>query len=193
VLSCVRCSYPVIVEVTRSADQPAFATALQLKEGFDADGYKVVNVYPVAPKPEDLPEHVPDVVATPYEQACRALHAQDFDLAGMGFRKSLDVATKYAIRSFLASEQLNAGILKQAFQKRIDFLRERQLITADLKDWADLVRVEGNDAAHEEDPFTSEQAHQIHSFARVFLMYVFTMPKMVEINRAEPMEPPEVE
>lgn len=190
IFSCVRCSYPVVAEVARNGAEPAYSVALQLHENFKGEGYKLLRLYPVASNPEDLPDHVPEVAGAPYGQACRALHSRDYDLAGMGFRKSLDVATKYVIR---AAEGANAVILKQSFQKRINFLRDRQLITADLKDWADLVRVEGNDAAHDEEPFTSEQAHQIHSFARIFLMYVFTMPKMVEIFRAEPTEPSEVE
>jgi hypothetical protein len=191
-LSCVRCSFPVIVEVARSAEEPAFSAPLQLREDFHANGYQVIKIYPTAARPEDLPDHVPDAIAAPYEQACRSLHVNDYDLAGMGFRKSLDVATKHAIRQYSPSTSADS-VLKQSFQKRINFLHENQIITTDLRHWADLVRVEGNDAAHEEHPFTSDQAYQIHHFARVFLMYVFTMPKMVEIYRSAPTEVGETE
>ena len=40
---------------------------------------------------------------------------------------------------------------------------------------AHAVRLDGNDAAHEEDPFTEEEAEEICELARLFLTLTFTV------------------
>ena len=53
-------------------------------------------------------------------------------------------------------------------------------ITQDIADWADRIRLDGNDAAHEEDSFTLKQAEELHSFTRLVMMYFFSFPGMLE-------------
>ena len=57
-----------------------------------------------------------------------------------------------------------------------------------MKDWAHQIRLDGNDATHEEDKvFTKEDAEQIREFTELFLIYAFTLPERVK--RASPSEP----
>ena len=66
---------------------------------------------------------------------------------------------------------------------RIEKLEKTQLITPNLKDWAHIIRDDGNVAAHEEQPVTKEFAEEIFSFAEMFLMYSFTLPNMIKERR----------
>jgi hypothetical protein len=50
--------------------------------------------------PEQAPQHTPASIVSFYDQACRALARCDADVAGMGFRKVLDTATRTNARLF---------------------------------------------------------------------------------------------
>lgn len=54
-----------------------------------------------------------------------------------------------------------------------------------MKDWAHQIRIDGNDAAHDEKPFAQEEAAQLLEFVRLLLTYVFTLPAQVAARRAE--------
>ena len=89
------------------------------------------------------------------------------------FRKSLDIGLK----------RINpAG--KGSLEKRIDNLPESTGITAAMKEWAHQIRHLGNDAAHEDDPFSPEEANALQSFTELFLTYAFTLPGMLAARRA---------
>ena len=68
----------------------------------------------------------------------------------MMFRKTLDTGLK--------------KIDPEAKGRLIDRIKsaaETGKITQDMADWANRIRLDGNDAAHEEDPFTPQQAEGI--------------------------------
>jgi hypothetical protein len=107
-----------------------------------------------------------------------SLDTGSFDAAGMMFRKALESATK-----ILDPDSANARLVR-----RIDLLAEAQKITPDLAQWAHEIRLGGNDAAHEEEPFTQEEAEELRNFIENFLRYAFTLPSAVR-RRATPLEP----
>jgi hypothetical protein len=92
----------------------------------------------------------------------------------MGFRKALDVATRHLIRA-LNPGDLDA-VIARVLKQRIDWLHDKGKLTEDLKAWAHLMRDEGHDAAHEEDPYTPDEAEDLRDLTEVFLMHVFTIP-----------------
>jgi hypothetical protein len=59
----------------------------------------------------------------------------------------------------------------------------KNLLTPDLKDWAHQVRLGGNDAAHDEDPYTQEEAEELLSFADLYLTYVYSLPGRLKLRR----------
>ena len=93
-------------------------------------------------------------------------------------RKVLEVAVK-------ALDPKGEGSL----YKRIENLAKKNLITPDIKDWAHIIRDDGNTAAHEEEPVTKEFAQELLSFAEMFLMYTFTMPNMIKERRHDEVLP----
>lgn len=44
-------------------------------------------------------------------------------------------------------------------------------------EWANQIRFWGNNAAHEDEPFTEEDARQMGEFTELFLTYLFTLPE----------------
>jgi hypothetical protein len=132
------------------------------------------------PKPEsiEVPEHTPSNIASFYTQAKDALRRNQYDAAGAMCRKTLESATKKLDQS-----------LKGDLNGRIDKLADAHLITPALKQWAHAIRLDGNEATHDEQPFAEEDAKQIASFTELFLLYVFTLPGMLAA-RAAAASPP---
>ncbi|WP_343895983.1 DUF4145 domain-containing protein, partial [Craurococcus roseus] len=77
---------------------------------------------------------------------------------------------------------------KGTLYKRIESLPQEIGITPAMKEWAHEIRELGNDAAHEDEPFTEAEAKALHSFTEMFLTYAFTLPGLLEERKAA--EPP---
>jgi hypothetical protein len=90
-------------------------------------------------------------------------------------RKVLDVSTQ----KLLGEDAKKFSTI----QKRIDELASRHALTPDLQEWAHVVRLEGNDASHDEDPYTQEEADELLSFVDLYLTYVYTMPGKLKARR----------
>lgn len=122
------------------------------------------------------PDDTPAVVANFFEQGTSSLSFGNFDAAGMMFRKALETATKL----------LDSELSKKPLVKRIDHLAGIGKLTSELAEWAHEVRVGGNDAAHDDDPFTREDADDLRNFIEYFLRYAFTLPSAVK-RRSKPV------
>ncbi|WP_322010888.1 DUF4145 domain-containing protein [Paraburkholderia sp. J12] len=72
-------------------------------------------------------------------------------------------------------------------EKRIDKLAAENRITKDLQTWAHRVRLDGNDALHEEEEFTKEAATELSEFTRLLLIYLYTLPEKIK-RRIEPLD-----
>lgn len=119
------------------------------------------------------PEHTDTRVADLFKQAVTALESGSADAAGGMFRKSLDVATKK-----LTSDVPEAQ--GQWLKARIETMRNNGMLTEALYEWATIIKDEGDDASHDEDPYTLEEAKELSEFTEVFLMYVYTIPKKIK-------------
>jgi hypothetical protein len=118
------------------------------------------------------PPDVPDNIRSAYLSGLDNLRRPNgTNAAAMMFRRSLELAVK----------KLNPegrGDLKA----RIAALSP-DLATPAMKDWATHIRFGGNDATHEEDDFSEEDAKVLHTFAEMFLTYAFTLPEMLKRAR----------
>lgn len=94
----------------------------------------------------------------------------------MMFRKCLESATKI----------LDSTLASKALVKRIDALAEAGRLTTELASWAHEIRLGGNEAAHEDEPFTVEEAQDLRNFIENFLRYAFTLPSAVK-RRSKPV------
>jgi len=73
----------------------------------------------------------------------------------------------------------------RSLKEKIEYLAQEHTITQSLADWAQTLRVIGNEAAHEMDPVDEKEAQQALYFSEMLLRYLFTLPHMVEQRKAE--------
>lgn len=132
------------------------------------------TVFSIYPKREGgtAPEHVPAAAAGAYVEGVENLKDNRPTSAVMMFRRSLDVALK----------QFPSDIEAWKLEKRIDKLADAGHITKDLKEWAHKIRLEGNEAVHEIENPTKEQAEELRLFTELVLTYLFTLPHKVKAN-----------
>ncbi|MCG8507349.1 MAG: DUF4145 domain-containing protein [Sphingomonadales bacterium] len=135
----------------------------------------MTNYYPQTIE-RTAPKHTPENVAEFFRQGSVALQSRSWDAAGMTFRKALDVSTK-ELRSDLAKERL---------VDRIDQMAKDGTVTPELGKWAHEIRISGNDAAHEDQPFSEEEANTLMGFVDLFLTYTFTLPGRLAERRQPP-------
>ncbi len=139
------------------------------------DDVDPLEIYP-SPRRTGAPEHTPTTVAEYYRQGIENLPG-NWTAAGIMFRKTLDIGLKAKFPS-----------LKGTLEKRIDKAAEQGGLTSDLAEWAHQVRLDGNDAAHEEEPSEEEVAKRLHAFTRLVLLYLFTLPEMLRKARVQAEE-----
>ena len=145
------------------------------------DGFQVIHVIP-RPQTQTAPEYVPEPIAANYIEAMDNLARKSFTSAGMMFRRVLQRATT------ALSDDDPSSFVKLTLQQRVNKLARDRLITDAMRDWADIIRLEGNSANHDEeelgqDEFTSYDASQLHRFTELFLIYAFTLPEKVRLYR----------
>jgi len=90
------------------------------------------------------------------------------------YRKALDLATR----------QLDENLAGKNLAPRIDALHKAGRLTDDLKEWAHLIRLDGNQGAHDDDELSDDEIAQLASFTELFLTYTFTLPAQVAVRKA---------
>lgn len=136
----------------------------------------VLDVWPCTIASE-APPHTPPAVAKRFVEGEDAYLRGSWNAAVAMYRSALDIATKAV-----------DGIPRGTFYARLQWLHEHRLITPDMKDWADHVRVEGNDALHDPDEFTEDDAKPLRLFSEMFLRYMFELPGEVAAFRGRTAE-----
>lgn len=122
----------------------------------------------------DAPQHTPPAVARRFLEGEAAFERQSWNAAVAMYRSALDIATKQV-----------DGVPKGSFFNRLQWLHEQHRITPDMKDWADHVRVEGNEALHDPEEFVEGDARPLRLFTEMFLRYMFELPGEVTAFRAK--------
>ena len=118
-------------------------------------------------------DHLPDDVATLYEEARRAISAGEPNCAALACRKVL----------------MHVGVEKGApeggsFVSYVDHLANNGYVPPDARDWIDEIREHGNDANHEIDLITSEEAEVVVDFTAMLLRVIYEYPERGRQARA---------
>ena len=173
--SCRTCGEAVIAKFRATYHEYSPAQALNDPR---SDDFVLIETHPKFQQFR-APEHVPEVIGKDFNEAQDSLRRQNWTSAGMMFRKVLARST-----TMLAPEDVDFASLR--LMNRIDELAKRHLITAAMQDWAHIIRLDGNEATHEEDEaFTDHKAKQLKEFTELFLIYAFTLPARVQAFRGE--------
>lgn len=158
--------------LSHATNSSSHANIVQHPALYPGNSYKLLKVWPSAMNA--LPEGVPDNISSFYVQGLENLQASRWDAAGAMFRKTLGTATKA-----LASELKNISLYA-----RISRLVADGLLTEAMGEWSHEIRIDGNDAVHDEEPETEADAKSTQKFTEAFLNYAFSLPQMVAANRA---------
>ncbi len=129
-------------------------------------GWTIDAIFPEPKDRADAPPSCPSPVERIFRQARSTHRRQEFDAAGMLYRKTVEAAVK---------ELDPAG--KGTLEKRIDALANGSKIPTDVAKWAHEVRFVGNDAAYDHDEPSREDIDATSEFVEAFLQYTFTMPQ----------------
>lgn len=170
---CNKCQGGLVVEYTFQVHHGYSSPAICSVDPSTV-GFTPINFYP-GKMPPSMPAFTPPPLDKYFKQAVDSLRSDSPDAAGAMCRKVVDVSTQ----KLLGEDAKKFGTI----QKRIDELAARSLLTIDLQEWAHVVRLEGNDASHDEDPYTSEEADELLSFVDLYLTYVYTMPGKLKLRR----------
>jgi hypothetical protein len=117
------------------------------------------------------PAHTPSAVASRFVDGEFNFQNGKWNAAVGMYRAALDLATK-ALQAPGAT-----------FFARLKSLHDGGGVTNDIWSWATHVRVDGNEALHDPDEFTKEDAITLRHFTTMFLRYVFEMRGLVEEYR----------
>ena len=97
----------------------------------------------------------------------------NWDAAGSMFRKALD--TGLAAKFPEIKGTLFARIGEAAAQSKL---------TPELAEWSHQIRLDGNDAVHDDVPFSKDDAERLQAFTHLVLLYLFSLPGMLDEARA---------
>jgi hypothetical protein len=130
----------------------------------------LVEYWPKATEPA-VPDHLPDPVAKAFLQAERNFPlAGHEEAAGSMYRRALEVGL-----------MIKYPDLKGTLAQRIKKLVETNILTKELGEWSDGIRLIGNDAAHA-DEVTQEDLKMARAFTDAVLRYTFTLPEQVRLR-----------
>ncbi len=97
---------------------------------------------------------------------------RNWDAAGSMFCEALETALKHKFPE-----------IKGALYERIEKAAKQHKLMPDLADWAHQIRLDGINAVHEEKPFSKEDAERLSTFTQLVMLYLFTLPGMLEQTR----------
>ncbi|MBX3518887.1 MAG: DUF4145 domain-containing protein [Xanthobacteraceae bacterium] len=164
---------------------PSSALAIREKNGIDIHriretqgeisdlNWSVTKIWPEPPKPV-IPEHLSSDVERVYRQAESNFTIEgNEEASGTMYRKALDIALKEV-----------ASDVKGTLAARITELVKKNLLTPSLGEWADQIRLLGNESAHESDQPTREELESLRNFSNLVLQYLFTLPAKVKARKS---------
>jgi hypothetical protein len=172
---CGRCTMPVTAMLAFGPNKMIANVETwvghPLQDVVEDAGMMVITTFP-ATTAVSAPASVDADVARVFVQAEGARKRKERDTAGMGYRKTLDIALKKFDQN-----------LKGDLRTRIDALATRHDITPAMQDWAHAVRLIGNDANHEHDEPDEADIEAIAAFTETLLKYLFTLPAEVAVRK----------
>jgi hypothetical protein len=137
-------------------------------------GYKVLSLWPQAEELA-LPAHLPPTVEKAYRAAETNFGLPDCeDAAAMLYRRAIDVAIREKHPE-----------IKGLLSPRIRELSKLGLLPPQMRDWADQIRLIGNDGAHEPEGVTMDDLKPMRGFTEAFLRYFISIPFEVALRRGE--------
>lgn len=164
-LQCEGCGQAVIAVIHSAAN-----SVQNWMLGNAASPGIIATTYPESVEPKS-PADIPSNVGAAFLSGLDNLGRKGGSNAAVAmFRRSIELAARAIDSDAPASINL---------KQRIERLPE-SVVTPAMKEWAQHIRLSGNNAVHEPEEFSEVDAQQLHVFAELFLTYAFTLPAMLE-------------
>ena len=128
-------------------------------------------VFPTRVK-RTAPPGTPQQAVVYFDQAINSFDNKSYDAAGAMLRKSLEVALKVTLTP--SKSKLYDLIVQAGLEKKL---------TTEMVEWAQTVRIMGNSAAHDIDPWSREEAEELLEFVDLLFVYQFTLPMQTKKAR----------
>lgn len=129
-----------------------------------------------------ISEHVPDRIADLFREANECRQMTWYEASGAMYRKTLDVATKHI---YSHDDRLKEKQPAQALRVRIKSLGEMKILEPDIVELADVAALDGNDATHDVDPYTAEEAEALEDLTQDLLDRLFVRPARLAAVKAK--------
>jgi Domain of unknown function (DUF4145) len=171
--TCNHCTQPV-TGVFRLNDTMKVRWQVENFDVISSNTMTLLLSYPGVRK-NAAPDHVDSSIGNIFVQAEDARMRGQYHTAGMGLRKTLDIALKRFDPS-----------LKGDLYSRINSLADKHTLTPAMREWAHQVRLIGNEAAHDDEEPTKVDIEAMSAFTETLLKYLFTLPAEVDARRAKP-------
>lgn len=136
----------------------------------------------IATVPLELSVHIPSRIAGLFREANECRQMTWYEAAGSMYRKTLDVATKHI---FTHDPRLADKNPANALRSRIKAMGELGILDHDIVELADIVALDGNDAVHDEDPYTKEEAEALEDLTFDLLDRLFVRPAKIAAVKAK--------
>lgn len=129
--------------------------------------YHLINIFPEQ-KTLDKINNLPPQVEKSFVEGQKIIKESPTAACGL-FRRCLDVGLK------IISPEVDGNLIN-----RIDKLAEKNKITPALQSWAHRIRLDGNNAMHEIEDASLDDARKMYELTKYILIYLFTLPKQIE-------------
>lgn len=142
------------------------------------DNYGEVAPRPIFSLPDKIKidNSISERVRELFDQASACRRLGMYDAAGAIFRKTIDVATKVL---YANHPKLDGKKPADALRSRIKALGDMRILEEDIVEIADVAAMDGNDAAHDADPYTSGEAEALELLTMDLLDRLFVRPARV--------------
>ncbi|WP_318761819.1 DUF4145 domain-containing protein [Aminobacter niigataensis] len=130
----------------------------------------------------EISPHVPERIANLFREANECRQMTWYEAAGAMYRKTLDVATKHI---YSHDARLAERDPANALRSRIKALGELKILEPDIVELADVAALDGNDATHDVDPYTAEEAEALEDLTQDLLDRLFVRPARLAAVKAK--------
>lgn len=168
---CPSCGEGIVVEIWDSgtgADPMIHVSEIrQPMKNIASQKFRIISIHP-KPAVTEIPAHLPERVAKTFKEGCEIINQSPTGACSL-FRKALEIGLK----------DLSPEIEAWKLEKRIDKMAAEHLITPSIQEWAHQLRLDGNEALHESEDPTINDARQMENLTRFVLMYIYTLPGQI--------------
>jgi rRNA maturation protein Nop10 len=174
--SCPNCGGPILIWFECPQESLALMKASSGSHEWRYNGSnpKILGVFPEGEKPDDSP-HYPEALRKVFVELQEDVKmGRNAPRIVVGCRSVLEVALK----------DLGYTGKHQDLRDRIKKARADGRLTESMSAWAERIRLEGNEAAHELSA-TDAEAREFVDFLRLFLEIAFVLPARIEAAKKE--------